>query len=82
MAPAQVNGIWRTPIVVTSAIASGFAYVGDLKQIKLYTAGGVNVTTGWQDQQFVENKLTILAETEAAAAVRLAAALVKTDLTA
>ncbi len=81
-APAQVGSVWRTPIAATAALPAGFAYVGDLKQIKLYTAGGVSVTTGWQDQQFVENKLTILAETEAAAAVRLAAALVKTDLTA
>lgn len=79
--PQQAQGVWRTPIVVTSGIPSGFAYVGDLKQVKLYTAGGVNVTTGWQDQQFIENKLTILAETEAAASVRLAGALVKTDLT-
>lgn len=80
-APEQVQGIWRTGITVASGLPAGFAYVGDLKQIKLYTAGGVNVTTGWQGTQFVENKLTILAETEAAAAVRLAGALVKADLT-
>jgi len=81
-APLQAQGIWRTPIVTSSAIPAGFAYIGDLKQIKLYTAGGVNVTTGWQGTQFVENKLTILAETEAAASVRLAGALVVADLTA
>lgn len=80
-APDQVQGIWRTGITVASGLPAGYAYVGDLKQIKLYTAGGVNVTTGWQGTQFIENKLTILAETEAQAAVRLAGALVKTDLT-
>lgn len=81
-APQQVTGLWRSPLVVSPTLAAGFAYVGDLKQIKLYAGGPVSVTTGWIDQQFVENKLTILAEVEAAAAVRLAAAIVKADLTA
>lgn len=82
-APQQVAGLWRTPIVVVPGFTSGYAYVGDLKQIKLHTGdGGVKVTTGWQDQQFIENKLTVLAETEAKARVRLAGALVKADLTA
>jgi HK97 family phage major capsid protein len=80
--PQQATGIWRSPLVVSPTLPSGYAYVGDLKQIKLYTSGGVNVTTGWQNTQFIENELTILAETEAAAAVRLAAALVKADVVA
>ena len=81
--PQQATGIWRTPIVVTAALVSGFAYVGDLKQIKLHTgSGGFSITTGWQGTQFIENKLTILAETEAKARLRLAGALVKTDVVA
>lgn len=82
-APQQVAGLWRTPLVVVPGFTAGYAYVGDLKQIKLHTGpGGVKVTTGWQGTQFIENKLTVLAETEAKARVRLAGALVKADLTA
>lgn len=80
--PAQASGIWRSPLVVSPTLPAGFAYVGDLKQVKLYTGGPVSVTTGWQGTQFVENKLTILAEVRAAPHVRQPSALVKADLTA
>lgn len=79
--PQQVQSAWRTPLVVSGAIASGFAYVGDLKQIELYTSGGINVMTGWINDQFVKNSLTILGETESEGNVFLASLLVKTDLT-
>lgn len=81
-APAQVQSLWRRPIVVSEAVPDGFAYVGDLKQVELYTGDAIQVTTGWIDQQFIENKLTILAEVEAKAGVFGAGALVKADLTA
>jgi HK97 family phage major capsid protein len=80
--PAQATGIWRSPLVVSPSIPDGFAYVGDLKQVELHTGDGISVTTGWIDQQFIENSLTILAETEAVAGVFAAGALVKADLTA
>ena len=80
-APAQVGGIWRTPLVVSPQIADGFAYVGDLRQIVLYASGGVKVMTGWINAQFTENELTILAETEAKSTVIVAPAIIKADLT-
>lgn len=80
--PAQASGIWRTPLVVSPQIEDGFAYVGDLRQVFLYTAGAVKVMTGWINAQFVENELTILAETEAVSTVLVAPAIVKADLTA
>lgn len=80
--PAQVQAAWRTPLVVVGAIPSGYGYVGDLKQIELYTSGGIDVMTGWINDQFVKNSLTILGETEAEANVFQASLLVKADLTA
>lgn len=80
--PEQAKGIWRSPLVVATGLPSGFAYVGDLKQIKLHLGSGISITTGWQNDQFVKNQLTILAETEAKARLRLAGALVKTDVVA
>lgn len=80
--PAQVQTAWRTPLVVVGAIPAGFSYTGDLKQIELFTSGGINVTTGWIDDQFIKNSLTILGETESEANVFQASLLVKTDLTA
>lgn len=80
--PAQVQTAWRTPLVVVGAVPSGFAYVGDLKQIELYTSGGINVMTGWINDQFIRNTLTILGETESEANVFQASLLVKADLTA
>ena len=80
--PAQVQSAWRTPLVVVGAVPAGFAYVGDLKQIELFTAGGINVMTGWINDQFVRNSLTILGETESEANVFTAPLLVKADLTA
>lgn len=80
--PLQVQTAWRTPLVVVGAIPAGYSYTGDLKQIELFTAGGINVMTGWIDDQFIKNSLTILGETESEANVFQASLLVKTDLTA
>lgn len=80
--PAQTERLWRTPLIVSPSIADGFAYVGDLKQVELYVGGPITVTTGWIDDQFIKNQLTLLAETEAEAGVLTAPALVKADLTA
>ena len=80
--PQQLQSAWRTPLTVAASLPSGYAYVGDLKQIELYTAGGINVMTGWIDDQFVKNSLTILGETESEGNVFNAPLLVKADVTA
>ena len=80
--PKQLQSAWRTPLVVSAAIPAGFSYTGDLKQIEVYLSGGINVMTGWVNDQFIRNSLTILGETEAEANVFNASLLVKTDLTA
>lgn len=80
--PNQTGSIWRSPIVVVhSGMASGFAYVGDPKQIIWYTSGGINVSVGWVNNQFVEGEQTILATTEGVTGVMGAGALVKAALT-
>jgi hypothetical protein len=79
---AQMQSVWRLPVVPVTELPAGFAYVGDLRQIHLYTRGGVNVTTGWVNTQFTENEQTILAETEAISTVLVGPAIVKADLTA
>lgn len=81
-APAQASGIWRAPLVVSAALPSGYAYVGDLRQIVFYTSGGINVSTGWVDDQFIRNSQTILAETEGITSVQGAPALIKSDIVA
>lgn len=79
---AQMSTMWRLPLVVSTQIPAGFAYVGDLRQIHLYARGGVQVSTGWVNTQFTENEQTILAETEAISTVLVGPAIVKADLTA
>ena len=79
--PAQATNIWRAPLVVSAAFDDGFAYVGDLSQVVYYTSGGVNVSVGLVGTQFIENKQTILAETEGVTGVLGAPAIVKAALT-
>lgn len=79
--PQQGSNIWRAPLIVSPNLASGFAYVGDMKQVVWYTTGDVNVSVGLQGTQFIENKQTILAETEGITGVLGAGAIVKADLT-
>lgn len=81
-APAQVGSVWRLPLVVCHSLAAGFAYVGDLKLIQLYVStAGIELATGWVNNQFAENELTLRAETEAVGHVMVPGALVKADLT-
>lgn len=81
-APAQAQAIWRTPLVVAAALPSGFAYVGDLSQIIFYTSGGVNLSVGLVNDQFIKNEQTIRAEAEGVTGVLGAGAIIKADLTA
>lgn len=72
--------IWRARVVPLFGLTEGVAFVGDLKQVDFYVGQGISVTTGWVNEQFIENRLTILAEMEAKAAVIGGAAIVATDL--
>jgi len=63
-------------------VTQGFAYVGDLSQVIVHYREGVTVSTGWQNTQFIENELTILAEARLGVGIRRGPALVKADLTA
>jgi len=77
----QTGRIWRANIVPLFGLPEGTAFVGDLKQVDFYVGtNGVTVTTGWINEQFIKNQVTILAELEAKAAVIGGAALVSTDL--
>lgn len=72
--------IWRARVVPVFGLPEGVGYVGDLKGVDFYVGQGISVTTGWVNDQFIKNRLTILAEMEAKAAVINGAALVATDL--
>lgn len=78
---AQTSRIWRSTVVPVYGLPAGVAFVGDSKQIDFYVGeGGVTVSTGWVDKQFIQNRITFLAEMDAKAAVIGGAALVATDL--
>lgn len=79
---APTGRIWRANVVPLFGLPEGVAYVGDLKQVDFYVGQGISVTTGWVNEQFIENRLTILAEMEAKAAIIGGAAIVATDLDA
>jgi hypothetical protein len=78
---AQTSTIWRSTVVPVYGLTEGVCFVGDSKQVDFYVgADGVTVSTGWVDKQFIQNRITFLAEMDAKAAVIGGAALVKTDL--
>lgn len=79
---APAESVWRLPIFTSYELPAGFAYVGDLKQVMVYTDGPVQLATGWVGDQFIENKLTIRAEQDAVTGVMNAPAIIKADLTA
>lgn len=77
----QTARIWRANIVPLFGLPEGTAFVGDLKQVDFYIGvNGITVTTGWINEQFIKNQVTILGEMEAKAAVIGGAAIVSTDL--
>jgi len=80
---AQTTRVWRAAVVPVYGLPAGVAFVGDSKQVDFYVGeGGVTVSTGWVDKQFIQNRITLLAEMDAKAAVIGGAALVATDLDA
>ena len=77
----QTARIWRAKVVPLFGLTEGVAFVGDLKQVDFYVGTqGITVTTGWVNDQFIKNQVTILGEMEAKAAVIGGAAIVATDL--
>lgn len=77
----QTARIWRAKVVPLFGLVEGVAFVGDLKQVDFYVGTqGITVTTGWVNDQFIKNQVTILGEMECEAAVIGGAALVATDL--
>lgn len=77
---SQTSRIWRSRIVPLFGLTEGVAFVGDLKQVSFYVTHDVGVTTGWVNDQFIRNQLTMLGEMEAVTAVEGAAAIVAADL--
>lgn len=73
--------VWGLKTVVTSAIASGTALVGDFSQGTVYRKGGVSVdATNSNEDDFEFNRITLRAEERLALAVRRPAAFVKVTL--
>lgn len=81
--PFQYDGnprVWGLPVYESTAVPSGFAYVGDLSSIIVYYRQGITVSTGWVNDDFTRNQLRILAEARLGVGIRHAAALVKADI--
>lgn len=55
----QVDGI---TVIASSQVTPNTMLVGDFTKATLYGMGNVEITIGWQNQQFVKNMVTILAE--------------------
>lgn len=49
-------------VIPTARVASNTLLVGDFRYGRVYTAGDIEVTFGLQNQQFVQNMVTMLAE--------------------
>jgi HK97 family phage major capsid protein len=64
--------LWGLPVVLAEAMPANQGVVGDFtaQSITLYERSGGAISTGWIDQQFVRNIVTILAELRAALAVK------------
>lgn len=77
----QLN-IWGLPVYSSGSMADGFAYVGDLSMLVWNEVWPLRTSTGWVAQQFVENELTILAETRGALDVFNNLHITKADLVA
>jgi HK97 family phage major capsid protein len=75
--------LWGLPVVASTVIAAGTALVGDFTMgAQLFIREGVNVLMSDSDQDdFIKNRLTILAEMRAALAVWQPAAFSKITLT-
>jgi HK97 family phage major capsid protein len=75
--------LWGLPVVESEFIAAGSAWVGDMRQAKLWDRQQAAIyMTDSHDDWFTKNLLAILCELRAAFAVKRPAAIVTMDLTA
>lgn len=75
--------IWGVPIIVTPAIAAGTILVGASQAATVYSKGSFTLAgTNTNEDDFVNNRVTILAEKRVALAVRRPLAFVKITVTA
>jgi HK97 family phage major capsid protein len=76
--------MWGVPLIASSAIPAGMALVGDFAiGVQLFIREGVNLLLSDSDQDdFIRNKVTLLAEMRAAVAVWRPAAFATVDLAA
>ena len=75
--------IWGVPIIVTPAIAAGTVLVGSSQAATVYTKGSFVLSgTNTNEDDFVNNRVTILAEKRIALAVRRPMAFVKVTVEA
>lgn len=78
---SQTTAVWNAEMYPVFGLPKGVAFIGDSKQIDFYVGeGGVTVSAGWVGNQFIQNRITLLGEMDAKAAVIGGAALVATDL--
>lgn len=75
------QNLWGVPTIVTSAIAAKTALVGSSQAAQVFSKGGVRVDVANQNEDdFVNNRITVLAEKRELLAVYYPAALVKVTL--
>lgn len=80
MGPPSQGGfltLWGLPVVQTLALPAGTALVGDFQQCMLFDREQATVRTGYVNDQFIRNMLTLLAELRAAFAIWRGAAFAK-----
>jgi hypothetical protein len=79
------NSIDGIRVVESSRVPQNQLVIGDFRYATIYDIGGVEVSMGWVNDQFIKNQMTILAEKRTGLLVRgvdLDAFLKVTDITA
>ena len=74
--------VWKLPIIPSPVLPQGFAYAGNAGGLVWQEREALSITTGWIDQQLVENEVTILAEARGVTNVRAPFAWAKIDIAA
>jgi HK97 family phage major capsid protein len=67
---ATARTIWGYPAVVSTALTEGEAVVGNWRHAYLWLRSGVTLSSGYIDDQLIEDMITMLAEYRAAFAVK------------
>lgn len=75
--------LWGYPVIASEAVATGYAYTGDLKTIVIWEREQASISmTNSHSDFFIRNLVAILAELRVAFGFLRPAAIVKVDLTA